>query len=134
MAKEMSNLVRVIFSVFVVTIQVKCVEYGVYLQLIRDLIEALGESLKSLKIQLENSKCFPHQRVPWSLWKQLLRNQQNLNNILNLIDRINLYFAGPIFIIFYLNGITILNTINWAYVGTLYEHNNEKQICKSFFF
>lgn len=120
----MDVAIKIIISFFVLTVQIKCIEYALYLQIVHEFIDRARKSLKNLKTQLENKPTSRDDNIPWHFIKQLKHNQQYLSRLWFLANEINKYFAGPILLLFYNNGIAILYTFNWAYLSSLFESNH----------
>lgn len=122
---------KFIISLFVVAIQLKFVEYGVYVQIINDIMEQLYNALEAIKCNVEHFPRPVHGGLPHLVSHQLLRNQQLLRQLWLLVHKINRYFALPLGLMFYQNGVAILFTVNWSYVRSLFESDDTNQICKS---
>ncbi|XP_023298656.2 putative gustatory receptor 98b [Lucilia cuprina] len=107
-------------AMFLMTIQIKFLEYGIYVQLIYEYLSMLLESLRCLKENVNNS-AERKQSLDWSFCKYFKQNQACLQETWFLVYRLEQYFAWPVLLLFLYNGIIILCTVSWGYVRYTYE-------------
>ncbi|XP_061392666.1 putative gustatory receptor 98c [Musca vetustissima] len=111
-ASDMPTLGKLCNSFFLAALQMKCVEYMIYLQIIYDIIHRIHLNLEN--IPKDTIGC-------WSIVQRLIKCQQQLNKTWFLVERLDRYFAAPIFLLFLHNGLCIVYTVNWAYLRIIYE-------------
>uniref|UniRef100_A0A1I8MW65 Gustatory receptor n=1 Tax=Musca domestica TaxID=7370 RepID=A0A1I8MW65_MUSDO len=102
---------------FMAAMQMKCIEYTVYLQVVYEFLEALWRNLVMIIEKIE------HQPSNFEMINRLLKNQLILNRILFFVNRLGEYFAWPMLMVFFYNGEAVLNIFNSAYI----KHLNQKQ-------
>ncbi|XP_061392665.1 putative gustatory receptor 98b [Musca vetustissima] len=127
-AEVMPICYKCIISLYVVAIEMKFLEYRLYVQIICHLMEGICIALERIKSQMEQFRRPEHERLPYFMIQQLLRNQQLLNRLWLMVYKVNVYFALPLALVCCQNGIAILFTVNWAYVRSLFEHGETNQI------
>ncbi|KNC32871.1 putative gustatory receptor 98b [Lucilia cuprina] len=111
---------NLLLSFLMMSLQLKSLEYGIYLQIIYIFLKHLLRNIKELK---ENIAKEPNRRVSLAriYSKTLKQNQIDLMEIWTLANKLEQYFAWPILLLFFYNGIDILTTTSWAYVQYVYE-------------
>ncbi|XP_037809733.1 putative gustatory receptor 98b [Lucilia sericata] len=124
---ELKN--KLLAVIFLMTIQIKFLEFGSYVQLIYEYLSMLLKSLRCLKEKVTNTTA-RKKPLEWYFWKTLKQNQASLIEIWLLVYKLEQYFAWPILLLFLYNGIIILCTVSWAYVRYIYETNPVYQISK----
>ncbi|KNC23469.1 putative gustatory receptor 98c [Lucilia cuprina] len=126
---ELELKYKFLAAMFLMTIQIKFLEYGIYVQLIYEYLSMLLESLRCLKENV-NRSAERKQSMDWSFCKYFKQNQACLQETWLLVYRLEQYFAWPILLLFLYNGIIILCTVSWAYVRYIYETEFVYQIIR----
>lgn len=121
-----------IFSLM--SVQLKSLEYGIYVQVIYEFLEQLFKSLKNLKEKIDKESWKRLEPLSFYYVKGLKQNQLLLLEINSLVEKLEQYFAWPILMLFFFNGLSILCTVNWGYVRYTYETQNWNQFCKYEFY
>lgn len=128
-AGNMDILDKCLVVFFLMSVQIKFVEYGLYVQVIYVFLKLLLKILKNLKEQVENDRD-RNLPLPGHYQKTLRQNQQLLLEIWYLVYRLENYFGWPILMLIIFNGNIILCTVSWAYVQYVYSSDSMYQICK----
>ncbi|XP_065365704.1 putative gustatory receptor 98b [Calliphora vicina] len=127
-ATDLPQIHKLLVVFFSMTVQMKFLEYGIYVQLIFEYLLMLMKSLECLKGKVENED---RQEPLAGYYQQTLRkNQVSLLEVWFLVYKLEQYFAWPILLLFFHNGIVILCTVSWAYVHCLYETDSVYQIIR----
>ena len=113
-----------------VSLQMKFLEYGVYMRMILDYMNVTINNLKNLKTKVNEQNLRQSKKLLFSYVDDLRNNQAVLLDICDLVYKFEQYFTWPIMTLFLYNGLVILNTCNWAYMRYLYETDEVHQICK----
>ncbi|XP_065365705.1 putative gustatory receptor 98b [Calliphora vicina] len=120
---------KLFFAFFLMVVQIKFLDYGIYVQLIYEYMLMLLKSLQCLREKVEN-EVDRQQPLAGYYHKSLRQNQACLMEIWFVVYKLEQYFAWPIFILFFYNGIIILYTVSWAYVQYLFEIKTRYQILR----
>ncbi|XP_073834624.1 putative gustatory receptor 98b [Musca autumnalis] len=118
-AEAMDTSFRIGILFFMAAMQMKCIEYSVYVQVVFEFLQAVYGNLVSIIQNLE------HQPANFDLIKQLLKNQMILNRVLSFVSRMGEYFAWHLLAVFFYNGEAVLNIFNSAYVIHLQQNQDE---------
>lgn len=117
---QLSNAVtfgmRVITLFMLMSMQLKCIEYGVYIQLVYEYLDCLSRNLVNLIEDMEEYTQSTERNLNWTLLQQLANNQIHFNRVVSLANNISHYFAYPLLMVFYYNCEAILVTVSWSYV------------------
>ncbi|XP_030369391.1 putative gustatory receptor 98b [Scaptodrosophila lebanonensis] len=104
-----------ILTVFILgLLQLKCVEYCVFVQLIQELILSLKRQLQQLQREMED--CGENDALLQALCSALRLNQLLLLRVWALVGELEAYFMLPMVLLFFSNGATIFYTVNWVYI------------------
>lgn len=98
------------------SLQVKCMEYGMYVQLIYEFMSCLCQTLARIIEEIEDVPLSTLHSSQQTLVQQLMHNQLLLNRILLLVSSLSKYFACSMLMIFFYNAEAILNIVNSAYI------------------
>ena len=129
-AMDMALGLRLGNILFLISVQMKSLEYTIYMNVIYEFLEYLLKNLKSLKERIDKEPLKRIYHLEYHYVKSLKQNQLLLLEICLLVDKLEQYFACPILTLFFFNGISVLCTVNWGYVRYIYETEPVNQICK----
>lgn len=105
--------VKIFVLFFIVCLEAKFLEFGLYIQAIYLFLETLYDSLKALYAQ-QPDNCLVR-------LNKLIKIQMTLNQVWLFSKKLENYFAISILLIFLFNALTVLTTVNWAYVRSIIE-------------
>lgn len=106
-----------IFTEFILMVlQLKIVEYGLFVVLVQELLLRLRCSL--IHLQQEFTTC--EQRVLLqALCVALQRNKLLVARVWKLVGELEVYYTLPMLFVFVNNGVAMLHIVNWAFIQTL---------------
>lgn len=129
LAGNMDLYARILVIFFLMSVHIKFLEYGCYIQMIYEYLIVLRKSLKSLQEKCNREK--PRQsNLKTYYWELLRKNRLALLELWYLVYKLEKYFGWSLFLLIFFNGIVILCTVSWAYVQYLYASDSIYQICK----
>ncbi|XP_017041592.1 putative gustatory receptor 98b [Drosophila ficusphila] len=111
---------KIITEFVIVMLQLKAMEYCVFVLLIHELILHLRRTLLQLQEELEDCN---QKDMLQALCVALKRNQLLLGRVWKLQGEMCSYFTLPMMILFVYNGLTILHVVNWAYINTFLQND-----------
>ncbi|XP_037809750.1 putative gustatory receptor 98b, partial [Lucilia sericata] len=109
LASNMELRDKLLAVIFLMTVQMKFLEYGIYVQLLYEYLLMLLKSLRSIKGKVENAVGWK-KPLEWYFCKTLRLNQGALMKIWFLIYKLEQYFAWPMLLLFFYNVIIIMCT------------------------
>ncbi|XP_016949686.1 putative gustatory receptor 98d [Drosophila biarmipes] len=107
---------KVLTELVLIMIQLKSVEYCVFVFLIYELVLRLRHVLQQIMVELEDCNC--RTRIQ-ELCVTLKRNQLLVGRIWSLVGEIGEYFTLSMTLLFLFNGLTILHIVNWALIKSI---------------
>ena len=111
-----------------ILIQMKGVEYCVWAQMIQELLHLVQQQLIHLKEELVRCE---RMELRCSFFAEIQANQKLLARVWDLLNRMERYFCIPICMLFFYNGLLIIQTIHWSYIN--FELDDLKlRLCKFF--
>lgn len=133
-AGNMNLNARILVIFFLMSVHIKFLEYGCYIQIIYEYLIMLRNSLICLQEECNQEKFNWKMPRDSSLktyyWETLKSNRLALLEFWYLVYKLEKYFGGSLFLLIFFNGIVILCTVSWAYVQYLYAIDSMYQIGK----
>nr|XP_036217454.1 putative gustatory receptor 98b [Bactrocera oleae] len=97
-----------------ILIQMKGIEYCVWAQMIQELLHLVQQQLIHLKEELVRCE---RMELRCSFFAEIQANQKLLARVWDLLNRMERYFCIPICMLFFYNGLLIIQTIHWSYIN-----------------
>ncbi|EDW24055.1 GL23926 [Drosophila persimilis] len=105
---------KILSELVLIMLQLKCLEYCVFVVMVYELVLRLRHTLRQLQVELADCN---QRDMLQALCVALRRNQQLLGRVWRLVGELEKYFTLPMMFLFLFNGLTILHVVNWAYIN-----------------
>uniref|UniRef100_A0A1I8NR08 Gustatory receptor n=1 Tax=Stomoxys calcitrans TaxID=35570 RepID=A0A1I8NR08_STOCA len=119
LTSEFANMeFRIAVLFFMAAVQVKFIEFGVYIQLVYEFLLHVHRQLVYLIAQIDKA-CqlqFTEENPSWPFVQKLMKIQMILNGIVLLVNKLLDYFSWPLLFVIIYNGEALLNVVNLAYL------------------
>ncbi|EDW68279.1 putative gustatory receptor 98b [Drosophila virilis] len=113
MTEYMSWRNKILTEFLLLVLQLKGVEYVLFVVIVQELLLRLRHTL--IYLQQELADC--NQRVLLqALCLALLRNKQLMARVWKLVGELEAYYLLPMLCLFLYNGLAMLHIVNWAYI------------------
>ncbi|EDV95025.1 GH24967 [Drosophila grimshawi] len=107
---------NILTELIMLVMQLKSVEYTLFVLLVRELLLRLRHSLIQLKQELTVCE---GRALLQALCAALRRNKQLMSRIWRLVGELEVYFMLPMMLLFLYNCFSMLHIVNWVYIQSL---------------